>query len=86
MSHTYLKGTLSTKKTPQSEPIPGSGQVENTAGGFLKGLEIEDGLLLETAIDEHSDIKVTIDYGLNLLGSSAFGELSNKQTVEFRVL
>ena len=34
MSHTYLKGTLSTKKTPQSEPIPGSGQVNNTAGGF----------------------------------------------------
>ncbi|MGI4789120.1 MAG: TROVE domain-containing protein [Janthinobacterium lividum] len=31
---TYLKTLLNTKKTPQSEPIPGSAQVANSAGGY----------------------------------------------------
>jgi 60 kDa SS-A/Ro ribonucleoprotein len=30
----YLKNVLSKKITPQSEPIPGSNQVPNNAGGF----------------------------------------------------
>ena len=30
----YLKNTLSNKKTPQSQPLPGSGQVPNSAGGY----------------------------------------------------
>jgi 60 kDa SS-A/Ro ribonucleoprotein len=30
----YLKDLLNKKKTPQSEPIPGSAQVPNSAGGF----------------------------------------------------
>ena len=32
----YLVNAISTKKTPQSEPIPGrSDQVKNTAGGYV---------------------------------------------------
>lgn len=31
---TYLKNLLSRKQTPQSAPIPGSGQVPNSAGGY----------------------------------------------------
>lgn len=34
MAHGHLKGSYSTKVTPQSEPIPGSNQVRNNAGGF----------------------------------------------------
>lgn len=34
MSSNYLKGVLSTKKTPQSEPIPDAYQVKNSAGGY----------------------------------------------------
>jgi 60 kDa SS-A/Ro ribonucleoprotein len=30
----YLKNVLSNKKTPQSQPIPGSAQVPNSAGGY----------------------------------------------------
>ncbi|MFN3650609.1 MAG: TROVE domain-containing protein [Armatimonadota bacterium] len=30
----YLKNVFSARQTPQSEPIPGSGQVPNSAGGF----------------------------------------------------
>lgn len=30
----YLTSAISTEKTPQSEPIPGSNQVANSAGGF----------------------------------------------------
>src|SRR5438874_7096987 len=31
---TYLKNMLSKKATPQSQPIPGAGQVPNSAGGY----------------------------------------------------
>lgn len=31
---TYLKGALNRKKTAQSEPVPGTAQVPNSAGGF----------------------------------------------------
>ena len=31
---TYLKTIYSTKETPQTEPIPGTAQVKNSAGGF----------------------------------------------------
>lgn len=31
---TYLKNLLSRKQTPQSQPIPGAGQVANSAGGY----------------------------------------------------
>ena len=31
---TYLKDLFSTKKTPQSEPIPGAGHAPNSAGGY----------------------------------------------------
>lgn len=34
MAMSNLTGHFSSKKTPQSEPIPGSDQVENSAGGF----------------------------------------------------
>lgn len=30
----YLKGAVATKETPQTEPIPGSNQVANSAGGY----------------------------------------------------
>lgn len=39
MSHSYLKTASSTKKTPQSQPIPGKNQVENNAGGFVFQLD-----------------------------------------------
>src|SRR6185437_14957548 len=32
--NSYLTGVLSTVSTPQSEPIPGSDQVQNSAGGY----------------------------------------------------
>ena len=34
MSHKYLSESVNKKKTPQSESIPGSNQVENNAGGY----------------------------------------------------
>lgn len=35
----YLSGVGSTRITPQSEPIPGSAQVPNSAGGYAFGLD-----------------------------------------------
>lgn len=35
MADDYLTRGTSTRRTPQSEPIPGSKQVENTAGGYV---------------------------------------------------
>lgn len=40
MTHSYLKTATNRKVTPQSQPIPGSVQVENNAGGFV--FEIDD--------------------------------------------
>ena len=40
----YVK-SLSTRKTPQSEPIPGKAQVANSAGGFA--FEVDDWMKLE---------------------------------------
>ena len=34
MSHKYLSESANKKKTPQNEPIPGSNQIKNNAGGF----------------------------------------------------
>src|SRR5437762_14319166 len=36
----YLKHIISPKRTPQSQPIPGSKQVPNSAGGF--GFAVDD--------------------------------------------
>lgn len=36
---TYLKNLLSRKQTPQSAPIPGAGQVPNSAGGYAWGVD-----------------------------------------------
>jgi len=36
---TYLNNLFSTKTTPQSEPIPGSTQVPNSAGGYSWGVD-----------------------------------------------
>lgn len=36
---TYLKNLLSRKQTPQSLPIPGAGQVRNSAGGYAWGVD-----------------------------------------------
>jgi 60 kDa SS-A/Ro ribonucleoprotein len=36
---TYLKNVLSKKATPQSQPIPGAGQVPNSAGGYAWGVD-----------------------------------------------
>lgn len=35
----YLTGVLSTQATPQSEPIPGSNQVANSAGGYAFAID-----------------------------------------------
>jgi 60 kDa SS-A/Ro ribonucleoprotein len=42
---TYLKNVLSLKRTPQSEPIPGAGQVPNSAGGYA--FPVDDWVRLE---------------------------------------
>ena len=41
----YLKNILSRKRTPQSEPIPGPGQVPNSAGGYA--FPVDDWVRLE---------------------------------------
>lgn len=40
----YLKNVISEKQTPQNQPIPGSKQVPNSAGGFAWGIDQWDQL------------------------------------------
>jgi 60 kDa SS-A/Ro ribonucleoprotein len=35
----YLKGAATPRQTPQSQPIPGTSQIENSAGGFVWGID-----------------------------------------------